>query len=71
MYPNPTSGRVVLLFQQPAKRTLRVYSIRGKLLQKVDMLDEQFEFEISEEPGVYLIEVEEGGRKSFSRIIKT
>jgi hypothetical protein len=73
VFPNPTAGQVLVLFNQAGSYTLRVVDVQGREVarQQVDGADAVLN--ISEQPaGIYLLQIQDAatGQSSTLRVVK-
>jgi len=69
-FPNPSNERFNLDFGNAENRILRVFDIRGKLVDMFDATESKLSFELDEAPGLYILEVESSIGFSTLKIIK-
>lgn len=72
IYPNPTIGRVTIeLGREYPETIVAIYTLNGLLLHQLVFLNtSQFEVNIVNAPGVYLISLQSGNRKALFRVVK-
>ena len=72
MYPNPTSDRITIAFDEAVAFTARIFDLNGKLIQQ-EKAKQSITFSLGSLPaGMYLIGLEnEAGAVHFARIVKT
>ena len=72
VYPNPTDGKVVISFAGSVNNaTLSLRDMQGKLLRKQFVTGKIFTVDLSQsDPGMYLLELEEGSANKQIRIIR-
>ncbi|MHA4736846.1 T9SS type A sorting domain-containing protein [Dyadobacter sp. MSC1_007] len=69
--PNPFSDVIKLDFQHAAKRTIRIYTTSGALLQKKSITTKALDVEASQWPsGIYILTVEEQKQERSFRVFK-
>lgn len=75
LYPNPTSGQFYVDFATDGLKSteLRIYSLQGKLMQFLSLpagsLESRFELELHTAAGMYLIELVQGDKKGYQRLV--
>jgi hypothetical protein len=71
VYPNPTSGKVIIDFETVAERSIEVYNIQGKRIESLNALDASFELNLEKhEVGTYILHITEGSYLFHAKIIK-
>jgi len=75
LYPNPTEGRFYVDFTAAGLGDirLRLYNVQGKLVQEVNIgpgsTEQRHEFILDAAAGLYFVELEQGGKKGYQRLM--
>jgi|GEM_PF-2219013 len=75
LYPNPTTGQFYVDFEVDGLKSteLRVYSLQGKLIQEIILpagtAESRFELQLHAAAGLYIIELLQGDKKGYQRLI--
>lgn len=71
LYPNPTSGKVLIQLNQNENAEILIRDLGGRLVQKLQSNQSNFTIDISNfENGIYFLTVQQGEYSSTKRIIK-
>ena len=71
VYPNPTDGMITLQFEKTSEYVVTISDMSGKLQLRQTIIGHQMKIDIGNYPaGMYLITIDDGKRKSATKIIK-
>lgn len=71
VYPNPTTGQITISMESVnVSSTLRLYDLRGQLVQQKVLSKTQTEWTMPDAAGVYLLEISSGGEVWRKQVIK-
>jgi hypothetical protein len=71
VYPNPTSGKFFIDFESTQRRTIKVYSIQGKLVHEMEQTGISYVLDLdNQNSGTYILLIQEGSYILHSKIIK-
>lgn len=71
MYPNPNNGVVNLDFGDIVVKSVRLYSVDGRMIFKDEHINSsKYKFQFDGNTGLYFIEISAQGRRKFFQIIK-
>lgn len=71
LYPNPTKGQVTIDFGELSNPSIKVLNIEGKLiLQKVNINEDLFSFQLDKASGIYFVEVSYKGETKVFKLDK-
>jgi hypothetical protein len=71
IYPNPTDGALTLQFETAGKYDITISDMAGKVLLREMVTGQTARLDIGAYPaGVYLLTIDDGERKSTTRVIK-
>jgi hypothetical protein len=71
-YPNPTNGKVFVDFGESLNAiNVHIHTINGKLVQQAVYNNKQtLEFDFTEPPGIYLLTISSGNKRTTIKLIK-
>jgi hypothetical protein len=71
-YPNPTNGKVFVDFGESLNAiNVHIHTINGKLVQQAVYNNKQtLEFDFTEPPGIYLMTISSGNKRTTLKLIK-
>ena len=70
VYPNPSNGLFNIDFTSKLSKTIMLFTVDGKLLQKVSTNKEKFEIDISmEDKGFYILKVLLGNKEQNFKLL--
>lgn len=72
IFPNPTTGQIILTFEAEQTLSVKLKSIDSRTLQTINLINQtSVELQINEKPGVYLLEiVNDQNQGSIIRVVK-
>lgn len=71
LYPNPTTGSLSLFFENNIRRTIKVHSMTGKLVEEARLTESSYDMDLSHvESGTYLVTVISNQGVMKKRVIK-
>jgi len=75
IYPNPSEGRFNVVFEPigSASTEVRIYSMQGKLIREIEFpisaFSERLTIDLDAAEGIYLIEVRQGAKRGYQRLL--